>query len=157
MCFVAEKEIPALLLRGADEELEADEAIGALKAYAFIIERSGQELYDMHRLVRLAMRSWLVERGEFKLCVTAILHQLDKVFPFPVHENRDRWVQYLPHVLTALEFREHSTDSMANSYFLLFNVAQSNFLLGKYQDAENFYHQALELQTKLLGPDCPLR
>ncbi|KAK6444220.1 hypothetical protein FP744_10000468 [Trichoderma asperellum] len=91
MCFFAEKEIPASLLRTADDELEADEAIGALKAYAFITERAGQELYDMHRLVRLAIHSWLENEGEFKTCVTATLHQLDKVFPFPRHENRADW------------------------------------------------------------------
>ncbi|KAL6904431.1 hypothetical protein GGI43DRAFT_320078 [Trichoderma evansii] len=155
MCFLAEKEIPASLLRTADDdELEADEAIGALKAYAFITERAGQELYDMHRLVRLAIHSWLENGGEFRTCVTATLHQLDKVFSIPEHENRADWVQYLPHALTALKFGEYSTDNMVYSN-LLFKVAYSNFLLGKYQDAESFSRQVLELRTKVLGAEHP--
>ncbi|KAL9473780.1 hypothetical protein ACSS6W_008160 [Trichoderma asperelloides] len=154
MCFLAEKEIPASLLRTADDELEADEAIGALKAYAFITERAGQELYDMHRLIRLAIHSWLENDGEFKTCVIATLQQLNKVFPFPQHKNRADWVQYLPHALTALKFGEYSTDNKGNSN-LLSKVARSNFLLGKYQDAESFYNQVLELQTKMLGAEHP--
>ncbi|UKZ68974.1 uncharacterized protein TrAtP1_009993 [Trichoderma atroviride] len=154
MCFLAEKEIPASLVWTADDGLEADEAMGALKAYAFIAERAGQGLYDMHRLVRLAIHSWLENGGEFETCVTATLRQLDKVFPSPEYENRADWVQYLPHALTALNFREYSTDSMAESN-LLFKVAQSSYLLGKYQEAESFYDQVLELRTKVLGAEHP--
>ncbi|UKZ96572.1 uncharacterized protein TrAFT101_011354 [Trichoderma asperellum] len=154
MCFLAEKEIPASLLWTADDELEADEAIEALKAYAFITERAGEELYDMHRLVRLAIHSWLENDGDFKSCVTATLYQLDKVFPFPEHKNRADWVQYLPHALAALKFGDYSTDNMANSNLLL-KVAWSSFLLGKYQDAETFYYQALEILPKVLGAEHP--
>jgi hypothetical protein len=42
MCFLAEKDIPVTLLPPADE-LEADEAIGTLRAYAFVTERAGQQ------------------------------------------------------------------------------------------------------------------
>ncbi|KAM0520541.1 hypothetical protein ACHAPE_002935 [Trichoderma viride] len=154
MCFLAEKEIPASLLWTADDELEADEAIGALKAYAFITERAGQELYDMHRLVRLAIHNWLENDGELETSVTATLHRLDKVFPVPKHENRADWVQYLPHALTALKFGEYSTDITAYSN-LLFKVASSNFHLGKYQDAERLYNQVLKMQTKVLDAEHP--
>ncbi|KAL7964914.1 hypothetical protein HDV63DRAFT_234690 [Trichoderma sp. SZMC 28014] len=153
MCFLAEKEIPASLLWTADDELEAEEAIGALKAYAFISERAGQQSYDMHRLVRLAIHSWLEKDREFETCVTATLHKLDKVFPSPKHENRADWVRYLPHALTALKFRECSTDIMASPNFL-YKVATSKFLLGKYQDAESFFSQELELR-KVLGAEHP--
>lgn len=152
MCFLAEKEIPASLLWTTDDELEADEAIGALKAYAFITERAGQELYGMHRLVRLAIRNWLENDGDFETCITAALHRLDKVFPSPRHENRVDWVQYLPHALTALKFSEYSTDNTAKSNVLM-KVAGSNFLLGKYQDAERFYNHVLKIRTKVLGAE----
>ncbi|KAM0471568.1 hypothetical protein ACHAPX_009224 [Trichoderma viride] len=152
MCFLAEKEIPASLLWTTDDELEAGEAIGALKAYALITERTGQELYDMHRLVRLATRNWLENDGEFETYVTATLHRLNKVFPRPEYENRVDWLQYLPHALTALKFGEYSTDNMTKSY-LLSKVALSHFLLGKYQDAESLYGQVRELQAELLGAE----
>jgi Flp pilus assembly protein TadD/nucleoside phosphorylase len=154
MSFLAEKEISKSLLPPCDNELETYEAIGTLRAYAFITERAGQESYDIHRLVQLAMRNWLVEKGELKVFVTSVTQRLDEVFPFPKHENRVVWMRYLPHALTALGFRDSSTDEVAKSS-LLFNVAESNFILGKYQDAEELYQQALELQVKVLGAEHP--
>ena len=113
MCFLAEKEIPLSLLPPVDDELEADEAIGTLKAYAFITEREEQDSFDIHRLVRLAMRNWLDKEGEREKCITDVIQRLAKMFPFPQHENRDVWTKYLPHAQTALEFREDSTDEEA--------------------------------------------
>ncbi|RYC80729.1 hypothetical protein BFJ63_vAg16388 [Fusarium oxysporum f. sp. narcissi] len=55
MCFLAEKDIPVLLLPPADDEIDADEAIGTLKAYAFISQRDGSSSFDIHRLVQLAV------------------------------------------------------------------------------------------------------
>ena len=64
MYFPGEKDIPASSLLPADNELEAAEATGTLKAYAFITQREDQDSFDVHRLVRLAMRNWLEEKGE---------------------------------------------------------------------------------------------
>ncbi|KAJ4299611.1 hypothetical protein N0V90_004857 [Kalmusia sp. IMI 367209] len=50
MSFLA-KDIPKSLLPPGEDELELEEAIGTLKAYAFITERTDQRSYEMHRLV----------------------------------------------------------------------------------------------------------
>ena len=63
MSFLAQKDILASLLPPADE-LNTDEAIDTLKAYAFVAQREEHDLFDMHRLFRLAMRNLLDERGE---------------------------------------------------------------------------------------------
>ncbi|KAL2138102.1 hypothetical protein VTI28DRAFT_7469 [Corynascus sepedonium] len=154
MSFLAEKEIPKSLLPPGKSDLEADEAIGTLKAYAFITERPGQESYDMHRLVQLAMRNWLAKEGELTACATTLIQHLDKVFPFPKHENRAIWARHLPHALTILGFQDHSTDNTAKSS-LLFKVVESNSMLGKYQDVEALYRQTLKLQTQVLGTENP--
>jgi tetratricopeptide (TPR) repeat protein len=154
MSFLAEKEIPKRLLPPGNGGLEAFEAIGTLKAYAFITERAGQESYDIHRLVRLAMQNWLAEKGELKACATTVMQQLDKVFPSPKHESRAIWVRYLPHTRAALEFQDHSTDNTVKSR-LLSNVAEGNLLLGKYQDAEELCRQTLKLRTQMLGVEHP--
>jgi len=39
MSFIDEKDIPTSLLLPSDDKLEADQAIGDLKAYAFITQR----------------------------------------------------------------------------------------------------------------------
>ncbi len=153
MCFLAEKEIPASLLPPADE-LDTDEAVGMLKAYAFIIQHEGQESFDMHRLVRLAMRNWLNEKGQWQSCRTSVLERLAEVFPFPKHENRGVWMRYLPHIQTALEWKERSVDKETESD-LLFNIAVGYFILGKYKEAEQMDRQTLELREKVLGREHP--
>jgi tetratricopeptide (TPR) repeat protein len=154
MCFLAEKEIPLSLLPPVDDELEVAEAIGILKAYAFITEREESSSFDIHRLVRLAMQNWLDKEGEWEKCITEVIQRLAEAFPFPQHENRDVWAKYIPHALTALEFREDSTDEEAE-WRLLFNVADSLSILGKYQKAEQMHRQALELMEKALDKEHP--
>ena len=138
MCFLAEKDIPASLLPPADDELEADEAIGTLKAYAFITQREEQDSFDIHRLVRLAMRNWVDEKGEKGVQVTKVIQQVAKMFPFPKHENRNVWIKYLPHAQAALKFLGDCTEKVAKSR-LLFNVANSFANLGKYEEAEQMH------------------
>ena len=152
MCFLAEKDIPLALLPPEDE-LEVDEAIGTLKAYAFITERE-QTSYDMHRLVRLATQNWLEEEGELKEQVSSALQRLDGVFPFPEHENRDVWLRYLPHVLAALECQDAFDDKGVKGY-LLWKVGEGHNKLGKYQLAEPMYRQTLELMETALGSEHP--
>jgi hypothetical protein len=81
MCFLAEKDIPYTLLPPA-EEIRALQAIGTLKAYAFITERKEQDTYDMHRLVRLSMLNWLKKKGERKNGLRRCYNGSKKSFPF---------------------------------------------------------------------------
>ncbi|GAB1314018.1 Tetratricopeptide-like helical (Fragment) [Madurella fahalii] len=151
-CFLAEKNIPVSLLPGTDDELETAEAIGTLKAYAFIAQRDGEDSFDMHRLVRLAMRNWLASQEE--QCMTRVIHRLNELFPFPEHENRDVWMKYLPHMQAALDFQEDADDDMAKGY-LLYNTAVAMHRLGKYREAEQIHQQALRLGKKVFGEDHP--
>ncbi|KAK3935926.1 putative kinesin light chain [Diplogelasinospora grovesii] len=153
MCFLAEKDIPESLLSPA-RNTQTVEAIGALKAYAFITQREGRDTFDVHRLVRLAMQNWLDKGGELEECITRAIQRLAEAFPFPEHENRDVWVKYLPHAQTALEFRKGSSDEETESY-LLYNVAVSYHILGKYKEAEQMCRQTLELKEKVLGKEHP--
>ncbi|KAI3573626.1 Tetratricopeptide repeat-domain-containing protein, partial [Fusarium oxysporum f. sp. albedinis] len=154
MCFLAEKEIPASLLPPADDEMERDEAIGILKAYAFVSERSESNLFDMHQLVRLAMRNWLENEKKLEGCITAVVQRLAFMFPSPTHENRDMWLKYLPHGRMALDLSEVVDDNEAKSG-LLFNIGVCLDLLGKYQQAEETHRAGLELRQKAMGTEYP--
>ena len=138
ICFLAEKDIPLSLFSEGNDELEVDEAIGTLKAYAFITEREDGLSFNVHRLVQLAMRNWLQEEGQQKDWIRNTIQRLADVFPFPIHENRDVWRQYLPHALTAVKFQERDIKERANMN-LLFNIAASYTLLGKYKEVGLMY------------------
>ncbi|EFY88023.1 kinesin light chain 1 [Metarhizium acridum CQMa 102] len=122
------------------------------------------------------MQNWLEEKGELEGCITSAIQRLDQAFPFPEHENRD-WMKYLPHAKAALELRGHSADKRVQARpdavrralrlyrkerstdraeaGLFANVAESHYMLGKYQAAEQMYRKALELQKAALGKDHP--
>ncbi|KAI6080516.1 hypothetical protein F4821DRAFT_55383 [Hypoxylon rubiginosum] len=152
ICYLAEKDVPISLLPPGENKLEADEAIGILKGYAFVIERNELDSFDIHRLVRLAMRNWLQTNGEWQeWAMDAIQHLTDK-YPFPKHENRDIWMRYLPHGQTVLQLQENSANKETG---LLFNVAESYFMLGKYNEAEQMYRQTLEVRERVLGREHP--
>lgn len=149
MSLMAEKSIPKHLLPH-DDELEAYEAFGVLRAYAFISEREDDGSYDIHRLVRLVMRNWLVKEGRLKICATSVMQRLSIAYPYPNFANKDAWTKLLPHALVALEYQEHSLDMNARLK-VMYHVSESIFLLGRYKDAEQVYRQMVDLSTTALG------
>ncbi|KAK3377526.1 hypothetical protein B0H63DRAFT_561683 [Podospora didyma] len=80
MCFLAEKDVPQSLLPPAPSGTAAVEAIGTLKAYAFVTQRQEKEqeqtAYDMHRLVQVSMLNWLAQAGKLEEWATKALQQL---------------------------------------------------------------------------------
>ncbi|PNP42208.1 hypothetical protein TGAMA5MH_05890 [Trichoderma gamsii] len=153
MSILAEKDIPRSLLPKSTK-LETVGAIGTLKGYAFITEQEGGGSFDMHRLVRLAMRNWLEKEGELKKSVASAVQRVNEVMPFPEYETRDLWTRCLPHAQAILELPEHLTGTLAEAT-LYSNVVEGNCLLGKYQTAEKMCRQQLEFIEKLLGKCHP--
>jgi nucleoside phosphorylase/tetratricopeptide (TPR) repeat protein len=154
ICFLAEKDIPLSLLPPAPKR-RAAEAIGTLKAYAFLTARERDDSYDIHRLVQVAARNWLRETEEWPVWATKTLQRIAEAFPFPEHENREIWVRFLPHAQNILQLRGFGGTDEDAEYNLLFNVAESFWLLGKYQYAEAMHRQALMLKEKVLGSEHP--
>ncbi|KAK0745442.1 P-loop containing nucleoside triphosphate hydrolase protein [Schizothecium vesticola] len=153
MCFLAGKDIPQSLLPPAGR-LKTVEAIGTLKAYAFISERKESDTYDIHRLVQISMLSWLAQKGERGEWATNVLQRLDDIYPSPEHENREEWIRYLPHTQHALQLWKRTDDEKATPG-LLSKVGKSFHNLGKYEEAEQMYRQALQLYQKVLGKEHP--
>jgi tetratricopeptide (TPR) repeat protein len=153
MSLLAEKNIPKHLLP-LEDELEAYEAIGVLRAYAFISERAEKGSYDIHRLVRLVMQNWLVKEGGLKICSTSVMQRLSIAYPHPDHANKDAWTKILPHALVALKYQEHSSDIKARLR-VMYDVSRSILLLGRYKDAEQLWRQTVDLYTTALGIEHP--
>ncbi|KAK5203069.1 hypothetical protein LTR41_011191 [Exophiala xenobiotica] len=152
--FLVEKDIPLSLFRRREDELAVDEAIGTLKAYAFITEREDQQSFDVHRLVQVAMRNWLRTEGQQQRWIEETIQRLADVYPFPEHENKEVCRPYLPHALSVVSFHEYDFREQAG-IDLLFNIAATHALLGKYREAELTYRQTLDLKNKVLGEKHP--
>ncbi|KAK7920679.1 kinesin light chain [Apiospora marii] len=152
--YLEEKDIPVSLLPAGANEIEKNEAISTLRAYAFILDRGTPNRFDVHRLVRLAMRNWVKTHGEQSQQVTDIIWQLFEEFPWPTHENRDMWTWYLPHAQSVLGFRDEGRekDTLGS---LQHNVAECYNLLGKYAAAEEMHRRTLALKETVLGREHP--
>lgn len=133
MCFLSAKAIPRSLLPRDASSLEEEDAIGMLKAYAFITEREESDMYDIHRLVQLAMLNWLDKQGELEEWTAKVMGRLDEAFPTPLPENREIWMDYLSHTRHVLERHTTAEDRKAN---LLFKIGCSFEILGQYREGE---------------------
>ncbi|KAI0539978.1 hypothetical protein GGR58DRAFT_512001 [Xylaria digitata] len=142
ICLLAKKDIPLSLLP-ITSKMKMAEAIGSLKAYAFILERETPDSFDIHRLVRIVMRNWLQEKGEWEEWITNAVRRLTREYPFPKRENRRTWTKYLPHGQAVLNI-DGAIDTAGDTR-LLVNIAETYLVLGKYSEAEKLYRQMLGL------------
>ncbi|KAN0102737.1 hypothetical protein V8E51_011050 [Hyaloscypha variabilis] len=154
MSCVAQRGIPRCLLPAASK-FDKIQAIGTLKAYAFITELEDRNSFDIHRLVQLAARNWLRTRGELFQRSGDALEQVSRIFPFYKHENKDVCIAYLPHAQYVLNFQDFPEDSQESLRYLLHNIGEYYFRTGKYREAEEFYWRALELKKLALGEHHP--
>lgn len=83
--------------------------MGVLKGYAFITERKTADSFDIHRLVRLAMRNSL-RKEERKEVITDIIRWLSQKFPSLKDNDIQVWLRCLPHAQEVLKFQDDSTN-----------------------------------------------
>jgi tetratricopeptide (TPR) repeat protein len=157
MAFIScinDQDIPRDLLPPAPQ-LEKAEAIGTLKAFGFIKERLGEESYDMHRLVHIAMQSWLNLNDELISWNEKTLKQIADTFPWPEHENKAIWTMYLPHAQCIIISTKIYSGLEESLWRILHNVGWCFNITGKYVEAEKMHRQALQLKEKVLGAEHP--
>jgi len=154
MSCVAQRDIPHSLLPSASK-LRKAQAIGTLKAYAFITVHEGGNSYDIHRLVQIAVRNWLRKTGELTRWRCETMKQVARIFPFFEHVNRYECTIYLPHAQCILRFQDFPDDFQEPLGELLFNIGEYFLQTGKYIEAEKIFRQALELNKEVLGDNHP--
>ncbi|KAH8880626.1 hypothetical protein GQ53DRAFT_669498, partial [Thozetella sp. PMI_491] len=152
ICFLGEKNIPFSLLPPGNDELDKDEAIGTLLAYAFIILQDGT--FNTHRLVGVAMRNWLNEESELEDHITSVIQHLARIFPQVKYETRDTWMNYLPHTQRISESQVYCRDSEAK-FSLFSKIGQCYIRFGNYTEAEKLSRQMLQLSESLYSQEHP--
>jgi len=155
MACIEPTNVPQSLLPPGPSRKRETEAIGLLKAYSFVSHDSANSMLNAHRLVHLAMRSWL-RKGDNNLtgCNTRAVQRLAEVLPYGDHETRSRWRLHLPHTRRVLEDKlgEQNMEIRAE---LLFKFARCLYNDGRYKEAEESYSQAVEIRKVVLGEEHP--
>jgi tetratricopeptide (TPR) repeat protein len=153
--FLNEIDIPYAILPSAGGKAKMMEAVGGLKAFAFIRQRH-DDSFDIHRLVQVSVRRWVMINGVWGNTLKVAINRLNDVLPIPEHQTRDAWARYLPHVLSVLNLaREREGEDYPNRSQLMSKTGTWLSKMGKYGGAEAMFQEVLVTQTRDLGAEHP--
>ena len=150
--------IPTSLIPFDEDPVLFTEALGTLKAFSLIMTTSqeGQqdELFDLHRLVRLATRNWLWLSHELESWKIKALLTISERFPPAFHENREVCRAYLPHALVLLSPDQIMEERVVQAA-LEYKVSWYLTVKGDYIKAKPIALSSLVLLEKALGQEHP--
>ncbi|KAI9743760.1 MAG: hypothetical protein M1818_002493 [Claussenomyces sp. TS43310] len=186
MSILDSQAIPLSLIDSGVPHQDLMEALGTLQAFCLITTRVStaikpklkQRNYDLHRLVRLAMRNWLKIHDQLTTWTARTLKLVASNYP-NVEETRLRemglWRAYLPHAVAVLSFDgceklddatvppvfskqeligEHADDDIPCAICaasLMMNVAFSFSLSENHSETMNWAIRAHSLRSFVLG------
>jgi tetratricopeptide (TPR) repeat protein len=156
MACLHEKNIPQSLLPEIDSKKDAVDALATLKGYSFTKCQTGnkvgtsyEKLYDIHRLVHLAARSWLRKEGTLPDWTKACLTRLAKLFPTRDHKHKGIWTVYLPHAKRLCE--DSGVKDLPERYELLEKMGRCFVVDGKYNEAVKTHTTVVQWREHRLG------
>jgi tetratricopeptide (TPR) repeat protein len=155
MSCIEWKGIPLSILPTVKPEELMAHAIGTICSYSFITKREDKDIYDMHRLVHLAMRVWLDRSGRGVEARKKAVQHVTEVFPSDEYENRDVWRDYLPHI-SRLSTVEQETVA-EEKYMLLYKVGKCLHADGRIKEAVALLEQVVAYNKQVLTEDHPDR
>lgn len=162
MSMLDARAIPTSLLP-LEENIASIKALGTLQAFSLITKASQEDqLFDIHRLVRLAVHSWLNINRELSMWVRKAITKMSEQFPAAPYENQFICRAYLPHALAVLSLAESIQPSEEASMeehlaraLLQINVSYYFQVLGDLKSAVSSTQRALALAEALLGKEHP--
>ncbi|KAJ9131272.1 Kinesin light chain [Coniochaeta hoffmannii] len=136
-------------------QVQLTKALGVLKAFCFVTEDKGHG-FDMHRLVQLVTRKWLVNKGTMYHFATQAISTVSHNYPYGNHENRAICGAYLAHVYAVLKLEDTGSRDEALAKASLLHCAAGYFdYQGQWKDTEDFLDQATKVRRELLGEEHP--
>jgi tetratricopeptide (TPR) repeat protein len=152
--------IPQSLLPPGDSLVQRTKALGTLTGYAFLTERqctvqgsNKDRLFDMHRLVHMALIWWLEGHDRRKTWTAIAAARVEELVPYGGHERREVWTAYLPHAIHVAGPKV-AIDS-AKRAPLLERIGRCQESIGQYSAAEMAHREAWSLLKDTLGPEHP--
>lgn len=150
------KDAEKLLDEGEQVDLEFTEACGTLKAFSLLRETATPGFYEVHRLVRLAIRKWLGINNELKLWAIEAIRTMTCFFPSePKVEVWLGCAAYLPHALSVIaEAVVLGVQYRQSFYTLVLNV--SKYLWDRWhKETSTLNRLGLQVAEMLYEEDDP--
>ena len=164
MSFFNPQGIPEFLLRDYsgskpntkdDDDVEDgfEDDLDLLKSYLLVITNGNGDVFEMHRLVQFATRTWLRSFGGEDRWRRKFLATLSKEFPTGEFSNWSQCQLLLPHIEPVVD--EEPIDTKEAKYWaqVLYNAAWYTWSQGLYIQAEEMIQGSISARTRVLGVD----
>ncbi|RKK64704.1 hypothetical protein BFJ69_g16600 [Fusarium oxysporum] len=155
LAFVEPKAVPQSMLPKGESQQQLIRAIGMLCGYGFLYRQGSSEVFDMHSLVHLTTRSWIMENDSWKKQRDATIARLKEVFPTDDWENRNLWRQYLPHAIRLLRYTEDDWNEELCE--LGYWTGRCLFVDGRVIEAVKLLEHVVKVQGATLAENHPSR
>ena len=164
MCYFDRHAIPAALLTAEDEdELDFEDAVAVLRAFSLIESDEAGTSFDMHNLVQLATKLWLIDekKGEEDKWALEALKSLARNFPAPLHHTTPEYWQrgrdFLPHaqLILAHPFKAQRNEIELARATLLFSVSRYLHWRGAVMESKAKNEESFEIRERILGEKHP--
>ena len=127
------------------------DAVGTLCAYSFLEKRNEGKMLDMHRLVYIATRIWVVDNSCDTEIIEKAVRYLSQVFPSNDYTNREIWREYLPHA--ACIDKDGQGKLIAESSELCLKVGRCLHIDGRMKEAVLWLQESCRWREQNLAED----
>ena len=146
--------IPQYLLQEqGEDDLRFENRLAPLEEFSLITLEDGGQSFQMHRLVQMAIRSWLERHGETDRWKHIAAELIDYNLPGSDYKFWKTWDTLLPHSEVVLDYVFPGTDSQLLRARILHNTASYFEERGRYTEAKERCQRALDIRLDLLGDD----
>jgi tetratricopeptide (TPR) repeat protein len=142
--------IPESLLVKNNDRLLFEAALALLLGFSLVVAESTGNHFEMHRLVQLATRKWLVIHNESDKWNQTALRLLAETFPNGDYQNWKLCGRLLPHVEAVLSNSFHKEIDLLQQASILHNLSWYLWAKGDYQLSRFKIEEALEIRRLYL-------
>lgn len=147
--------IPQFLLQGENEDdLQFERRLAPLEEFGLITLEGGGRSFQIHRLVQIAIRSWLEQHREIDRWKQYAAELLEKVVRRDDYRSPKSWKTWeilLPHSEVVVDYVSHNPNGQQLYASILSKTARYLIERGKYAAARKICQRALEIHITLFG------
>ena len=146
--------IPQYLLQDGDkDDLDFENRLAPLEEFSLITLEDGGRSFQMHRLIQMAIRSWLERHGEIDRWKQNAAELIADSLPDVNHQFWKTWETLLPHSEVALDYVFPDEHSQLLHAELLLHTASYFHQRGRYDAAKERCQRSLDIRQDLLRED----
>ncbi|OJJ95104.1 hypothetical protein ASPACDRAFT_36982, partial [Aspergillus aculeatus ATCC 16872] len=136
--------------RSTDGDLDFEEDLRTLREFSFIAIRQDPKIFEMHRLVQLAIKGWLEKEGLISRWLGVSMGSIDRIFPFQP-EAQARYQFLFPHLKQAVAEQPTLITLMPSWVSLLMKGVSHAASCGDYRAMEQMGKTLRDASEQLFG------